>query len=50
MRQKVLDRFGVEVEPSFDEETQTNMRVRVELCRLDYIVTVKFSDKLPLSN
>jgi hypothetical protein len=50
VRQKVLDRFGVEVEPSFDEETQTNMRVRIEWRRLDHVVTVRFAEKLPAAN
>ena len=50
MRQRVLDRFGAEVEPTFDEETQTNMRVRVDWRRLDHVVKVRFAEKLPAAN
>lgn len=50
MRQKVLDRFGVEAEPGFDEETQTNMRVRSDWRRFDYVVVVRFGDRLPNAN
>jgi hypothetical protein len=42
--------FGQVVEPSYDEETETNMVVRGDLAELDRIVSVKFADPLLVAN
>lgn len=42
--------FGQPAEPSYDEETETNMRVRVNVNELDRIVSVYFEDPLLVAN
>jgi hypothetical protein len=42
--------FGQEAEPNYDEETETNMRVRIDVSQLDRIVSVCFEDPLLVAN
>ena len=42
--------FGARADFSYDEETETNMRVRVDISRLDRIVAVAFDDPLLVAN
>jgi hypothetical protein len=42
--------FGARAEFSYDEETETNMRVRVDINTLDRIVGVAFEDPLLVAN
>ena len=42
--------FGARADFSYDEETETNMRVRVDFTRLDRIVGVAFEDPLLVAN
>lgn len=42
--------FGTPADFSYDEETETNMRVRVDFTRLDRIVGVAFEDPLLVAN
>ena len=42
--------FGAIVEPSYDEETETNMVVRADLRELDRIVSVQIGDPLLVAN
>ena len=42
--------FGERADFSYDEETETNMRVRVDITRLDRIVGVAFEDPLLVAN
>ena len=42
--------FGARADFSYDEETETNMRVRVDIARLDRIVAVAFDDPLLVAN
>ena len=47
---KLEARFGAKVEPSYDEETETNMVVRLDLRQLDRIVSVQIGDPLLVAN
>jgi hypothetical protein len=42
--------FGQHADFSYDEETETNMRVRMDISRLDRIVGVAFEDPLLVAN
>lgn len=42
--------FGAPADFSFDEETETNMRVRCDIRSLDRIVGVAFEDPLVVAN
>jgi hypothetical protein len=42
--------FGEIAEPSYDEETETNMVVRTDLGELDRIVSVQIGDPLLVAN
>jgi hypothetical protein len=42
--------FGTRADFSYDEETETNMRVRTDISRLDRIVGVAFEDPLLVAN
>jgi hypothetical protein len=42
--------FGARADFSYDEETETNMRVRVDISSLDRIVGVAFEDPLLVAN
>ena len=42
--------FGARADFSYDEETETNMRVRLDISRLDRIVGVAFEDPLLVAN
>lgn len=42
--------FGEHVEPTFDEATETNMRVDVDVRSFDRIVGIGFSDPLVVAN
>lgn len=43
-------RFGAKAEPSYDEETEANMVVRLDLKTLDRIVSVQIGDPLLVAN
>ena len=42
--------FGQRHDPSYDEETETNMRVRLNVAEMDRIVSVAFEDPLVVAN
>jgi hypothetical protein len=42
--------FGPLAEASYDEETETNMRVRADVGEMDRIVSVAFEDPLVVAN
>ena len=42
--------FGAHADFSYDEETEMNMRVRLDVARLDRIVGVAFEDPLLVAN
>lgn len=42
--------FGQRADVSYDEETETNMRVRVDISKLDRIVGIAFEDPLLVAN
>ena len=42
--------FGSPADFSYDEETEMNMRVHVDIARLDRIVAVNFDDPLLVAN
>jgi hypothetical protein len=42
--------FGQRHEASYDEETETNMRVRLNVNEMDRIVSVAFEDPLVVAN
>ena len=42
--------FGQLAEASYDEETETNMRVRADVREMDRIVSVAFEDPLVVAN
>ena len=42
--------FGAHADFSYDEETEMNMRVRIDVTRLDRIVGVAFEDPLLVAN
>jgi hypothetical protein len=42
--------FGAHADFSYDEETEVNMRVRLDISRLDRIVGVAFEDPLLVAN
>jgi hypothetical protein len=48
--QLLEERFGALAEPSYDEETETNMVVRLDLKTLDRIVSVQIGDPLLVAN
>lgn len=49
-RRLLTDLFGELAEPSYDEETETNMVVRANLAELDRIVSVQIGDPLLVAN
>jgi hypothetical protein len=49
-RRLLAERFGEVAEPSYDEETETNMVVRLNLAELDRIVSVQIGDPLLVAN
>lgn len=49
-RHLLESRFGALAEPSYDEETETNMVVRLDLRQLDRIVSVQIGDPLLVAN
>ncbi len=42
--------FGQRQDASYDEETETNMRVRMNVAEMDRIVSVAFEDPLVVAN
>lgn len=42
--------FGPLAEASYDEETESNMRVRVDVRSMDRIISVAFEDPLVVAN
>jgi hypothetical protein len=46
----LADLFGAVIEPSYDEETETNMVVHADLAELDRIVSVQIGDPLLVAN
>jgi len=42
--------FGQHADASYDEETETNMRVRADVNGMDRIVSVAFEDPLVVAN
>ena len=42
--------FGQHADASYDEETETNMRVRADVGEMDRIVSVAFEDPLVVAN
>ena len=42
--------FGVPADFSYDEETETNMRVRADVSTFDRIVGIGFEDPLVVAN
>ena len=50
IRRLLAERFGEVADPSYDEETETNMVVRLNLAELDRIVSVQIGDPLLVAN
>ena len=48
--QRLEARFGPRAEPSYDEETETNMVVRLDFREMDRIVSVRIGDPLLVAN
>lgn len=48
--EKLTKRFGAPAESRYDQETEANMVVQIDLRRLDRIVSVQIGDPLLVAN